>query len=546
MKKLTHINIIGSLIFILATGNSVNAQDYKFIYGSWEGKFMSDFKAVIELDNDSGKILMFSGEQQIQNDQLNQIKISGEDLAFFIPAKETKFEGRFQKEYTELCGTFIFPDGSRHPITVRKTTADEINSASWQELKDATFKKSELEDDLQILFEQLSENHPQLYRFTSREQMEQLVSRTKSSIDNDMTLIQYFRVIAPVVEAVKCSHTGIRLPSEFRNLLYENVFSFPLELAFQNEKIIIISSFMDGISILTPGNEIVSMNGIEAKDLIDQLKVFIPSEGNNRTTKYNELNQHFRQYLPLLIDTDVYNLEYLNAGIERNIKIEGRQMDIFNEKDQQSSLEFSIHPTSKLGILKIQSFAFQDVNKFIQMSDSIFTAFKTDNIQNLILDLRDNAGGHPIFAAQILSYLTSNPFTYFKENPEIIDFAPLYHPMDPNPIQFKGNLYVIVNGGCLSTTGHLISLLKYHTAARFIGEQPGSTFTCNDASRNIKLPNTGIEVNIPTTTFETLVEGFSLDQPFPLDYEINLKVDVLITGQDAYMEFVKDLLAKNN
>ena len=100
-------------------------------------------------------------------------------------------------------------------------------------------------------------------------------------------------------------------------------------------------------------------------------------------------------------------------------------------------------------------------------------------------------GGHPIFAAQLLSYLTDHEFTYFQRNPDVADFEPLYNPMQANPLNFEGNLFVLVNGKCLSTTGHLISLLKYHTQAKFIGEEPGTSFLCNDFSTQIKLPNPG-------------------------------------------------------
>jgi len=118
--------------------------------------------------------------------------------------------------------------------------------------------------------------------------------------------------------------------------------------------------------------------------------------------------------------------------------------------------------------------------------------------------------------------------------------------MHPNRLKFEGNIYVFVNGGCLSTTGHLISLLKFHTNAIFIGEEPGSTFQCNDFSIQLTLPISGIELNVPRTTFETSVSGFTLNEPFPIDYEINYTADEIINRKDVYLEIVQTIIKNNS
>jgi len=87
-------------------------------------------------------------------------------------------------------------------------------------------------------------------------------------------------------------------------------------------------------------------------------------------------------------------------------------------------------------------------------------------------------------------------------------------------------------------------LKKYHTKALFIGEQPGSSFLCNDWSIQLQLPHTGMEVNIPRTTFVTAVSGFSAKEPFPLDYEVNITTQDLLSGTDTYLDYVNELLTE--
>jgi hypothetical protein len=114
--------------------------------------------------------------------------------------------------------------------------------------------------------------------------------------------------------------------------------------------------------------------------------------------------------------------------------------------------------------------------------------------------------------------------------------------MSSNNLNFKGNIYVLINGGCLSTTGHLISLLQFHTGAQFIGEEPGSTFRCNDFSKQITLPKSGIAVNVPRTTFETSVSGFSLCEPFPLDYQVKETATDITGNEDPVVSKVLSVI----
>jgi hypothetical protein len=160
------------------------------------------------------------------------------------------------------------------------------------------------------------------------------------------------------------------------------------------------------------------------------------------------------------------------------------------------------------------------------------------------LDLRGNSGGHPFFAAALLSYLVCEPFTYFQNADPVEEFQPLYEPMSPNKNTFQGDCYVMVDGGVLSTAGHLVSLIRFHQLGIFVGEEPGSSFFCNDMSKKVVLPNTKLEVNIPQKTFITQVAGFKYDQSFPVDYPLSMKIEDLLNGRDTQLQYTYQLILK--
>jgi len=525
--------------------------------GIWEGTFMNDFRTAILLDlkddgGYAGKILMYNGDMQIQNDEITRISIENHKLNFYIADKETTFSGTFDDVFTELSGKFIFPDNSEHPLAVRKVQKEDSAETETRPAQEKQIRKKipvdELKLDLQHLINKLREYHPRLYSHTSEDTFKGKVSRTFTSLDADMSLEEFYLEIAPLVASVKCSHTGIRLPADYQSFISESGNFLPLDLFIRGKKAFSLSYYGTEEVGLVPGIEILSINQRPVSQIIEDLLTMIPAEGNCQTTKYHEINRDFHTYFYLVDHSDSFDIEFISSSSPQNTVVEAcKYKDLKREVVTGSMLpvHFQLDAGPEVSILKVSSFGIRDMEAYLTLLDTTFQRLEKESIPNLVLDLRDNSGGHPIFAAQLFSYLTDQKFTYFQRNPDVADFEPLYNSMQPNQNHYDGNLYVLVNGACLSTTGHLISLLKYHTHALFIGEEPGSSFLCNDFSTQFILPKTGIEVNIPRTTFVTAVSGFDEKLPFPLDYKVDISVQDVLNNKDSYLLYMQALLSEN-
>jgi len=559
MKKLSIISKSGlvTLWFLCLLYQPAQAQPQDPYTGIWEGSFMNDFKTALLLDlkddgGYAGKILMYSGDNQIQNDEITRISIENGTLAFYIADKETTFSGSFNEALTELSGKFGFPDKSEHTLVVRKVQKDESTEAVTLPAQKKQVRKKipvdELKSDLQHLINKLREYHPRLYSYTSEDTFKGKVSQILSRLDTDMSLEEFYLQIAPLVASVKCSHTGIRLPAEYQKFISENGNFLPLEVFIQGKRAFSLSHHGPESMGMVPGIEIISINGRPVSLIIDELLSMIPAEGNCQTTKYQEINRDFHRYFYLADHSDSFEIEFTSSrGLQKSLIEACNYNRLKREVHLESMLpvHFRLDEDPEVGVLEIASFGIRDMDAYFTLLDTTFQWLGKENIPNLVVDLRDNSGGHPIFAAQLLSYLTDHEFTYFQRNPDVADFEPLYNSMQPNQYHYNGNLFVLVNGACLSTTGHLISLLKYHTGAKFIGEEPGSSFLCNDFSTQIKLPNTGIEVNIPRTTFITAISGVDALVPFPVDFEVDVSVNDLLNKKDSYLLYMQALLAEH-
>lgn len=555
MKNKTYLTKLGLITYWALLPWGISAQSQHPHKGIWEGDFMKQFKTVILLDQAEdaqyiGKILMYSGESRIQDDELTQISIGKSEISFYIAAKETSFRGRFNESHNEFSGDFIFPDESRHPLTVRKYEKDSLaaegSTFSFKERIRENFPVEELKSDLREMIRKLKEYHPRLHAYTSEASFETEVEEVLESVHSEMTLESYYYLIAPLVASVKCSHTGIRLPEACQHQIRDHGLYFPLRLYIQDSSAYFISAPGQAEVELEPGSEILAINHRPAKAIIDELLRRIPSEGNNMSRKYQELNRKFPDYFHMMDPSAEFSIEYASSGAKAQVTLEALPYSMVGQVEPSAQAApaygFRLLGNSGSAELKLSTFGIDDMDAYFAFLDSAFRQMHDTIIQYLILDLRDNEGGHPIFAAQLLSYLTDGEFTYFRRNPDVADFEPLYLPMRPNTQHFEGKIIVLVNGNCLSTTGHLISLLKYHTDAIFIGEDPGSTYLCNDFSTRIKLPNTGIELNTPRTSFETAVTGFNDQENFPLDYIVEPGIQDILADKDAHFSYAYDLI----
>ena len=527
--------------------------------GLWEGMFMDQFRMEIifspnESNSLSGTIKMYDGASIIQDDELSNIEYHNRMISFMIPDKETFFEGQLNNDLSQFTGDFIFPDGSRHPVSVAKKRLDKLTIDSSPSINGSLlteeFSPTQLKEDLMFLRGHLYDLHPQYNLYTSEEAYDVLYQAIIWNLGSGLTLGEYYNLISPVISKIGCSHTGIRLPEKYIKAQQSYNHYFPLKVFVKNEKAWVVGSMVDQKSIVS-GSEIISINRVPIQNIIARMLSLIPSEGYNNTTKYYEINRDFGSYFNLLNNSEEFQIEYMDPDNSEVLSLDVKALPFVSYNSGRESFIQElpiIHPFNKdlsTAIVEIKSFALADINEFLHLMDSAFREIQKEKINNVVLDLRGNQGGHPIFAAILYSFLTSENFTYFQLNEDVPEFKPLYETMEPAENNFKGNCYVLIDGGCLSTTGHLISLLRYHDRAIFIGEEPGSWFYCNDNSRQFKLPNTHIDVNIPRTTFITDVKGYEMGDLFNVDYPLTISVEDRILGYDSWMEFTLNLISSS-
>ena len=409
----------------------------------------------------------------------------------------------------------------------------------------------ELQADFKQFRQFLEKSHPQLYRFTSKRTFDSLFVAHSRMIDHSMTTQEFYRILVPLVARVGCGHTSLWSQDGYWDRAPQRM--FPLGVHAREGQLFVIHSY-NQVSPVTYGSKIVSVNGINADNLVDEMLGNIWSDGFIMTKRYRRLNNIFPYLYALNYGyPEEFEIVVQEEGRERRINMGPlsrmvitayrdslvasgtiRREDLIMElKDEQTAL------------LTVRTFAYYDDNKrFNRLIDSSFQVIRDHDIQHLVIDLRGNDGGDPFCSSHLLEYLQKKPVIYFRQ--PYGRYARLNKPLPMAKYPFKGSQYYLIDGMCFSTTGHITSLFKYYGLGTFMGEETGATYTCNDASHDTKLKHTGYRLQSARGSFTTAVIGFPLDQGILPDHPVRQSVDEVIMNHDAVLEYTLQLIKQKS
>lgn len=308
------------------------------------------------------------------------------------------------------------------------------------------------------------------------------------------------------------------------------------------------------INAVPRGSEIISVNNVPVSEIIGSTKRLVNSDARSKTGKLANFAHSFPDLLAIQFgNANSYEVKFIPHGssgseikmlksADRKTAWESGISTLAGSFSESYDLNLEIVKTKNLAVMSIPTFGFYDnQQKFYSFLDSAFEQVNRSGIKNLILDLRNNSGGDPICSARLMSYLEKQPAPYFARI-----YAGYESLAQPIPVSsknaFGGNLYVLINGGSFSSTGHLCALLKYHRRATFVGEETGGTYECNDDHIRVQTSATHLSINVARMTYTAAVNGIPRETGIMPDYPVEPTIDDVLSGHDAVKLFAIKLI----
>jgi len=418
--------------------------------------------------------------------------------------------------------------------------------------------EQELKKDVDYTVHKLEKLHPDLYHFISKKELEHKFDSLKASLTAPMTSKEFYFRISPVIASIRQGHTQTfplvrklkqaeKKTARIKGLTPLDQYEYEL---FDNRLYIVKNNSDD--PRIQAGTEVITVNGIKPADLIAAYRNTFTSDGYNTTyitRRQGRAFARFYQYQYGMMDSVTCELNYkdtVHTVLMRRIekkqatdrklskdekvkKIRLQQAESRKRKllgydplKRMYSKQLSIPgKDSTVAVMKIADFMKGNYKKFYKQS---FKQLEKLHVQTLILDVRDNGGGHVHEINTLYSYLADSSFRlvdksevtsrtslwhfgYYHDRPiwmqavqtvllpfvaitDIYTFLKVRKGKDgkyyysfkdskvtrPRASAFKGKIYVLINGGCFSATCLLSSNLRGSGRATFVGEETGGSY----------------------------------------------------------------------
>lgn len=408
-----------------------------------------------------------------------------------------------------------------------------------------TYPLSQLQKDFRQFRKVIEKKHPKLY--VDPQELSELFATQYKSLRDEMTELEFYRVLSPLVGKLRCGHTNLMVSKAYEDYLLENGRYLPVLIRVINDRAYVLQD-LSGQGI-PEGAELIMINGKRTAEIIMSLLSNLTADGYNTSKKYHIVNNWFNGIYHYYIENSSrFTLVYRSAEDNQiftktvdGIKNQQMHMTTMSIYYPHGNDVYTKDFVEDYALLSVKSFSLKNKKKYQAFIDEFFQELAEKEISHLILDLRDNWGGNPYYASYLLSYLISTPTPYFgKEAP--FYYAKYKKPLKPAEHRFTGRLYTIINGASFSTTGHLCSLLQSQKIGVFIGEESGGSYVCTDASINVTLRHTKLRLHCSTTVFATAVSNMPPGRGIIPDYRIIPTLQDYLEGTDPQMNLAIQLV----
>lgn len=442
--------------------------------------------------------------------------------------------------------------------------------------------------------------HPRLYKFDDKAVFDARFDSLKRQLNMDISGLDFLAMLSQLNASVNCGHLYTIPQAELQTeVLGKKVLPFYIRVV--NEEFYVFHDCSPQASIPN-GVKILSINGKKSSEIMSLIKVGIATDGYIETRKMrlmerylSPLFQGFDLYYHLHVDRKTEFLVEFEApktkAIQKiqlqGISMEERRTILLKRHgiDERSwyntpSPHFELSEKEDLAILKLpRSFYNKKIDpNFDSLLHQAFAQLEEHNIQNLILDLRNNEGGSEHHQMELMSYLHDQPFKLYQNiYLSHLDFRPLrsitierdsadflFNNDDeymrklshnlwinnyeysknlrlnpPKKNTFSGQLYVLINGITFSSAADLAADLRKTTNAIFIGEESGGLFEGPTGGNSIviQLPHSKIMVRIsPNIQIGSQYQKHPIGRGVLPDHPVEYYIDDLLLKRDLEME----------
>ncbi len=430
------------------------------------------------------------------------------------------------------------------------------------------------------------------YLYTDSITMELAFDSLALKLNAGLSKLEKYRAYCKVVSLMNDGHTQINPTLRLSGKFFKKPFTPPLDVDLIDAKLYVAKGYRAAKRIEV-GDEIIQINGVDLPDILSEIHQYQSSDGHNETMKNQMMRNFFWFYYWLFFEehrnfslklSDKYGNEYTSElkgvipkpAIYKKIIAEEREISVPRKIGYPT---LSIHENSNYAYLKIGTFFNPNQKKYEETIRDHMKSLNMRQVDNLIIDLRNNSGGRVenYILGVFLDTVVVSSTHDFKNIPDVRDMLEIktsgnmygryhvimkerdemlesgvdvnqynsYSVLISDEFRFKGNLVVLVNGHTFSAASVLASQLKYHANAVIIGEETGGSYLHGNSGQLLfRIPYYNFKLFINPLYFNSGVEDYQ-------DYKGGLLPDIKVKESfhdksDLYIEAAKSYFEQFN
>lgn len=394
-----------------------------------------------------------------------------------------------------------------------------------------SISRSQASADIDTLIHTLSEVHPNIYSKISENSLNSQIADLKANLQDSTDAIELYKNLAPIISHIGDAHTTMVLP--YREVMIKAGKYIPVFPTIDSNtgRMYVKASVGNCVPY---DSEILSINGISAKEMVDKMLAFVG--GEREFFRLTMIDNNMMGFFHMLFPAPEYTIKYagqngneektvtlqaveadkLNAGLVLSPKI----MKLMEDHGGDAPYTFRILDGNKVAVMNFD--ACVDVNGMQVFADSMFTTLRDQGIKDLIIDVRYNGGGNSNVGDVLLKYIAPKPFAqygktlvritpttialtrnrYEKPDTRIIpeDSVSSHEPL-PAAQRFHGNVYLLTSHTTFSSASSFAWAFKEAGCGTVVGEETGGMSVHYGDVVSFKLPNSGLAVNVSHKRF---------------------------------------------
>lgn len=383
---------------------------------------------------------------------------------------------------------------------------------------------SDWQHDINYLVDTLSSVHPNLLHSINEQTFRQQVSML---FDDSLNLSdsRIFLEILKLLSTIGAQRDGHLQMSYFAGT--DNKIA-PIKFYLFEEGVFVVQASNDYQHLI--GAQLVGINGLPLADVNQQIDTILTQDNQSST----QTNRNLAYLVPEILyqlgvsnsaESSSYDLVLVNSEVSEAVTVSPVSP---NQYTLDASTKLPITPDIKflsssapfwMEYIALDNLVYIKMNQVTDSSNGdslsdlaqqVQTLTEQQNIERVILDLRQNTGGNNQLVDDIVSFLAS----------------PTINQAD--------KLIVFTDRQTFSAAGNLAAEIQHQTQATLIGTPPGGAGNQYGDTQRYNSPNSNLAVFIPTRYWQF---GNQADAPLMLemDQRLALSATDYFSGQDALL-----------